>query len=157
MKKSHIVLATAAIVGVALYPKTALTPELPRGIRNNNPLNIEENGTAWEGKAGDDGRFVVFSSPLYGIRAAARILRTYASKYQLNTIAGIVARWAPENENDTDNYIDFVSKKTGVDVNAPLNDETYPAVLAAMVYMENGNNPYSFEEIKQGFAWGFHG
>ncbi|WP_417437556.1 virion protein [Idiomarina abyssalis] len=155
MKISHILLAALAGLGFVLYPSKL--GDAPRGIRNNNPLNIEENGTAWEGKAGDDGRFVVFSSPLYGIRAAARILRTYASKYQLNTISGIVARWAPPVENDTDNYINFVSSKAGVDANAPLNDETYPAVIAAMIQMENGDNPYSIDDIKQGFAWGFYG
>ena len=134
-----------------------------KGLRNNNPLNIEENGTDWVGRAGDDGRFVIFETVEHGLRAAGRILRTYAAKYQLTTIAGIVSRWAPpvnaqgEHENDTQNYINFVSQKTGIEQDRPLTRETYPQVLAAMIHMENGSQPFSLDEIRQGFEWGFYG
>ncbi|MEI8706684.1 virion protein [Pseudoalteromonas sp. B62] len=128
-----------------------------KGLRNNNPLNIEENGTDWVGHAGDDGRFVIFETVEHGLRAAGRILRTYATKYQLNTIAGIVSRWAPPSENDTQNYINFVSQKTGIAHDRPLTRETYPQVLAAMIHMENGSQPFSLDEIRQGFEWGFYG
>lgn len=128
-----------------------------KGLRNNNPLNIEENGTDWVGRAGDDGRFVIFETVEHGLRAAGRILRTYAKKYQLNTIAGIVSRWAPPVENDTQNYINFVSQKTGIAYDRPLTQETYPQVLAAMIHMENGSQPFSLDEIRQGFEWGFYG
>ena len=54
-----------------------------RGIRNNNPGNIDRNATKWQGMADkqDDPRFIVFTSPQYGIRAMARVLLTYQSKY----------------------------------------------------------------------------
>ena len=128
-----------------------------KGLRNNNPLNIEENGTAWEGKAGDDGRFVIFESVEHGLRAAGRILRTYATKYQLTTIAGIISRWAPPSENDTQNYINFVSNKTGIQADQHLTRSDYPQVLAAMIHMENGSQPFSLDKIRQGFEWGFYG
>ena len=128
-----------------------------KGLRNNNPLNIEENGTEWVGRAGDDGRFVIFETVEHGLRAAGRILRTYATKYQLNTISGIVSRWAPPVENDTQNYINFVSQKTGIEQDQALTRETYPHVLAAMIHMENGSQPFSLDEIRQGFEWGFYG
>ena len=48
--------------------------ELPRGIRNHNPGNIDK-GADWEGLADDqssDSRFCVFKDPVWGIRAMAR-------------------------------------------------------------------------------------
>ena len=50
----------------------------PRGIRNNNPGNIEHNGTNWQGMDNPphDGRFIRFVTPQYGIRAMARVLTT---------------------------------------------------------------------------------
>ena len=160
MKKSHMFLATAAALGVAMFP-TQIN-EAARGLRNNNPLNIKEGsdgGAQWEGEheLDLDPTFEEFKTPVHGIRAGARILRTYAVKYGLDTIAGIIARWAPTSENDTENYINFVVNKTGVPRGQKLNDETYPAVISAMIDMENGSNPYTYDEIKKGFEWGFYG
>ncbi len=159
MKKSHVFLAIAGL-GLAMFP--AQVSEVARGLRNNNPLNIKEGadgGEQWEGEheLDLDPTFEEFKTPVHGIRAGARILRTYLKRYGLNTINGIISRWAPTSENDTQNYINLVSEWSGIDVNAPLDDSTYPAVIAAMIRMENGSNPYSESEIKQGFEWGFYG
>lgn len=58
--------------------------KLPRGIRNNNPGNLEW-GDPWQGLDPDgqaqDKRFVVFKDPAMGIRAIARTLITYQDKY----------------------------------------------------------------------------
>ena len=160
MKKATVFLATAAALGVAMFP-TQIN-QAARGLRNNNPLNIKEGpdgGAEWEGEheLDLDPTFEEFITPVHGIRAGARILRTYAVKYGLDTIAGIIARWAPTSENDTQNYINFVAKKAGISANEKLNDDTYPAVISAMIDMENGSNPYTYDEIKQGFEWGFYG
>jgi hypothetical protein len=128
----------------------------PRGIRNNNPLNIRENGTKWNGRAGDDGAFVQFSSPAFGIRAAARILKNYRDKYNLDTVTGIINRWAPPVENDTQSYIDSVAKKTDVSPNQTLADSDYENLIRAMIYHENGEQPYTVDIIKQGFNEGFY-
>ena len=51
MKKSTMFLATAAALGVAMFP-TQIN-EAARGLRNNNPLNIKEGsdgGAQWEGE-----------------------------------------------------------------------------------------------------------
>ncbi|WP_231100871.1 virion protein [Pseudoalteromonas luteoviolacea] len=128
----------------------------PRGIRNNNPLNIE-TGEDWLGLTGSDGRFVIFETPEHGIRAAARILRTYSSKYGINTVNTIISRWAPPVENDTEGYIEFVADKANVNANEVLSPEEYPRVIAAMIHMENGQQPYNLETIKSGFEWGFYG
>ncbi|MEI5638059.1 MULTISPECIES: virion protein [unclassified Pseudoalteromonas] len=148
----HIITALI-VLSIGVYMTTQQTA---RGIRNNNPLNIEA-GENWVGLAGTDGRFAVFETAEHGIRAAARILRTYAKKYGITNVAGIISRWAPPVENDTANYIDFVSKRAGVDKQKALTDDEYPKVIEAMIVMENGEQPYTPEQIQQGFNWGFYG
>lgn len=83
---------------------------LPRGIRNNNPLNIRRSGQPWRGKIipGTDPEFEQFDCLESGIRAAFIILRTYIKKYRCDTPARIIARWAPASENDTKKYIEHV-------------------------------------------------
>ena len=49
----------------------------------------------------------------YGIRAGFIILRKYINVYKANSISKIISRWAPRCENDTNNYINIVSKKSG--------------------------------------------
>ncbi|MEC4091152.1 virion protein [Pseudoalteromonas rubra] len=132
-------------------------PSTPLGIRNNNPLNIEAR-ERWLGAAGDDGRFVIFETPEHGIRAAGRILRTYALRHGRKTVNTIIARWAPpEDDNDTEGYIDFVANRAGVRPDKELTGDEYPRVLEAMIQMENGQQPYSMDTIKTGFEWGFYG
>lgn len=128
----------------------------PRGIRNNNPLNIRENGTKWKGKVGDDGEFTQFKSPEMGIRAAARILRNYRNNYGLTTVYEIISRWAPSVENDTTSYIESVAVKLGIDKNEQLLSSDYPQLIEAMILQENGQQPYSSKIIKSGFKQGFY-
>ena len=79
---------------------------IPRGIRNNNPLNIRR-GSNWVGlsKHQTDPAFCQFDSMTYGLRAGLIIIRTYMPRYNLRSIHAIVARWAPPSENDTDAYV----------------------------------------------------
>ena len=72
--------------------------KVPRGIRNNNPLNIIRTKTVWMGMAKEqrDKKFVTFEKMEYGWRAAFVLLtRTYYRKYHLDTIRKIITRWAP--------------------------------------------------------------
>ncbi len=55
-------------------------------------------------------RFCVFRSPEWGIRALVKIIQTYERKYSLDTVRGIINRWAPPVENDTGSYISQVAK-----------------------------------------------
>ena len=90
---------------------------LPRGIRNNNPLNIRRSKDQWKGlsKTQNDRSFCQFESLEYGWRAAFYLLtRTYYHKYRLYTIRGIVSRWAPSSENNTEAYIANVARLTGI-------------------------------------------
>lgn len=125
----------------------------PRGIRNNNPGNIVRTNGAWEGEVyGHDGKFKTFATPEQGIAAVGRNLLSYDSK-GLNTVSGIINRWAPPSENNTSQYVSIVSKSLGVSPDAKL-DMKDPAVLAsltrAIIQHENGQMPYSDEQMQAG-------
>ncbi|MEX3628263.1 MAG: hypothetical protein VB138_01125 [Burkholderia sp.] len=80
-------------------------------------------------------------------------LLAYQDKYGLNTVSGIVSRWAPATENDTNGYIGTVSKALGVKADDKLNLRD-PAVMSklvgAMIGVENGKQPYSDAQISTG-------
>lgn len=121
-----------------------------RGIRNNNPGNIRW-GDEWKGLVPQvqrtDKSFCQFISPEYGIRAMIIILRNYQSKYGLKTITGIVKRWAPPNENDTQAYIRNVAQATGTDADKPIDltdSRKLIPLLQAIIKHENGSQPYEF-------------
>lgn len=85
----------------------------PRGIRNNNPLNIRK-GNNWQGERHPqtDPEFEEFKTLDDGCRAACILMRTYIVKYRCNTVAAIINRWAPPSENDTSAYLQRVCKIT---------------------------------------------
>lgn len=93
---------------------------LPRGIRNNNPLNIVK-GNNWKGERANqtDKRFEEFESIEMGLRAGFVLLRNYIEgtktrPTKFNTIRKIITRWAPPNENHTLMYIRVVSRRSGL-------------------------------------------
>lgn len=116
--------------------------QVPRGLRNNNPLNIRK-GSVWVGMRHEqkDSSFVQFVSMEYGIRAAFVLLRTYIVNRELNTIRLIIGRWAPVSENDTEAYIANVVKWSGIPENYILSiydREIMINLFQAMCRMENG-------------------
>lgn len=127
---------------------------IPRGIRNKNPGNIR-HGQKWQGLAEDqpDPSFATFKTPEWGIRAIAKILLTY-EKRKLNTVQKIIGTWAPPNENDTDAYVNAVAKSLGVKPNDRLSfTQIILFKLAkAIIRHENGENPYTDEQIMKGVA-----
>jgi len=124
-----------------------------RGVRNNNPGNIR-HGEAWKGLSPTqtDPQFLQFSSPEYGIRAIARILRSY-HKWGCTTITQIVDRWAPPIENDTPAYIKSVAWQCNMDANVAIDLETCMLPLVkAIIEHENGTQPYPDDLISKGIA-----
>jgi len=136
-----------------------MTLLLPRGIRNNNPGNIRLSRTQWQGEIpGEDEIFVTFDNAQDGIRAIARILLTYGRKYGLYTVNTLIGRWAPPTENDTDAYARAVAAALNVDVADTIlieHDDILEAIVTAIIYHENGIQPYSPETIKTGVASAF--
>ena len=125
------------------------TKGMPRGIRNNNPGNIDFNPkTKWQGLVMDlertDSRFCQFKDATWGIRAMARVLITYQDKYGLNTVRGIINRWAPPNENSTAGYVAAVCNATSFHADEPLDLQRYEALcplVEAIIRHENGIGP----------------
>lgn len=145
--------AAAALVGLAVVGGEGVKIiKGARGIRNNNPGNIEYNAkNNWRGQVGSDGRFVIFDSPLNGLRASAKLLKN-KMKAGKTTIGELIASWAPPHENNTAAYIAAVARAVGVDSRASLTAAHIPALLKAIVRHENGGNPYSDELIQQAVA-----
>lgn len=120
---------------------------LPRGIRNNNPLNIRK-GNNWKGekKVQVDKAFEEFESLQMGLRAGFIILRNYqrlslAPKMRANTIRKIINRWAPASENNTLKYIETVAKRSGLNPDELIAYRDKPRMLAvveAMCFVECG-------------------
>lgn len=122
-------------------------PKVPRGIRNNNPLNIRK-GNNWKGERPEqtDKAFEEFTSMTYGIRAGFIIIRKYMSGYnglteKFNTIEKIIRRWAPPTENATQKYIDQVAKESGISPRLKLSfsdKKSMCAIVSAMIHVECG-------------------
>lgn len=132
-----------------------LSGDLPRGIRNNNPGNVEHSSrNNWIGLANpnSDGRYCRFNHPQYGIRAMLWLLLTYQTKHRLKTIKQIIERYAPrQDKNATSAYIAHVSKKAGIKPKQAISlreFETAVAVITAMIEFENGMQPYSKQLIE---------
>lgn len=132
---------------------------LPRGVRNNNPGNIDYNPrNQWEGQLGLEigvpkPRFARFDSPENGIRALGKLIRTYQNKHGLKTVEQIIGRWAPNNENNTKAYAEAVARALSVTPWANI-DVNRVAMLRplveAIIRHENGGNPYVKGEIDEG-------
>ena len=132
----------------------ALSKRIPRGIRNNNPLNIRI-GNVWLGEVPNptDRSFEQFVQMEYGIRAAFVILRRYIRRYKRDTVAEIISAWAPSNENNTKAYIDTVVRLSGIPADAPIKYEdadTMFRLVDAMIQVECGQR-VAEQTIKKGY------
>lgn len=118
----------------------------PRGVRNNNPGNIDYNPrNAWQGQLGlevgvPSPRFARFDTPENGIRALGKLLINYRGKDGMpgvggpgiDTVRETITRWAPGNENNTEAYIAAVARRLGVSANDVI-DVRKPTILVLMV------------------------
>jgi hypothetical protein len=110
------------------------------GIRNNNPLNIRYSVyNNWKGQTGSNKGFCVFSEMVYGVRASILLLKNYISQ-GYNTIEKIVSKWAPAIENNTENYISYVSKSVGIEPSFVIEYDSgdFYKILYYMGIMESG-------------------
>jgi hypothetical protein len=124
---------------------------LPRGLRNNNPLNMRIGESAFTGeiKPSADRSFRQFQTMAYGYRAAFRQMELYVGRGN-DTIEKIIGTWAPPHENNTQAYIAMVVSHTGVAQNKPLtlaSGEDFIKIVAAMSYVENGQQAVTGDVI----------
>lgn len=127
---------------------------LPRGIRNNNPGNLNfagQRGATKEG--GPNGRFAVFGSMQEGIAALVKQIGLYVKRGR-NTIRKILEIYAPSSENNTGAYIAAVSKALGVGPDDPLDTDNAAQVMGlvkAITNHENGKGYVSDQQIAEGY------
>lgn len=135
--------------------------KLTRGVRNNNPGNIEK-GTAWKGLAAvqSDQRFATFAHPKWGFRAIARILLGDFKEGQ-NTVRSLIEEWSPPIDifqgsakpQATEAYVQAVAKHLRVAANAPINvPARLPELLDAIARHENSGYRYPASVIADGIA-----
>ncbi|EIQ0071291.1 transglycosylase [Salmonella enterica] len=133
-----------------------------RNYRNNNLGNLvfanQEGATLEAPNAKGEQRFARFNTPEEGIRALANQVSSYyngtsaAAGYQkLQTVSSIISKWAPPKENNTNQYIDNVSKYLGVSPNEKIdvsNPEVMTQLVRAIATKEGGNPAVNNEFIK---------
>ncbi|MDE1492554.1 hypothetical protein [Xenorhabdus bovienii] len=125
----------------------------PRGIRNNNPLNIEfakQKGATVEDHP--ERRFAKFNTPYEGLERTAWQLRRYfnglTDKVYRQSVDLIVSKWAPPGKKDnnrTEEYIKRIAKRLGVGRHDRLdlnNHNVMYALMREMGMVESKSFPY---------------
>lgn len=133
-----------------------MTTKTPRGLRNFNACNLRRSGIKWIGlrKTQTDPEFLQFESHFFGLRAGARVLLTYQSRYGLRTIKQIISRYAPPHENNTPMYMHTIARalhlpNAGIDQVLDLTDlATLERFVRGIVLHENGQQPFAPELIR---------
>ncbi|HDL7800444.1 TPA: lytic transglycosylase domain-containing protein [Yersinia enterocolitica] len=118
------------------------TYSLPRGLRNNNPGNL--NFAGQRGATLEDGpnaRFARFPSMVEGIAALDRQVMLYL-KRDKNTIDKIIDVYAPSSDgNNTSAYKSYLSRYTGLGLNEKINSSniyTIQKLIQGIINHENG-------------------
>lgn len=150
----NVLRQSRAQAGLGTAPKVADKVLNTSGYKGCNPLNVRASSDKWRGSIGQsDNGYVIFSTPMDGIRAAATVIKNYGTKYGINTVRDIVSRYAPASENPTDDYIANVCKGTGYQPDEKLdtkNPEVLKKLVTAMMKQEIGDVPYSERTIIAG-------
>ncbi|MEY0594864.1 hypothetical protein AB7309_15585 [Providencia manganoxydans] len=122
-----------------------------RGLRNKNPGNLRDANNKIGLQGHRDDTMAVFASDRDGLAAMSRQLMLDAEKGK-NRIDDYIRKYAPANENKTQEYINMVSNWTGFSPYEQL-DMHNPDVLAklmnSMIRVENGAQPFSYEQVME--------
>jgi hypothetical protein len=134
-----------------------------RGIRNNNPGNIDRSpNNQWQGcmpreqmtvAQRDEKRFEVFASPAWGIRALCVLLISYQDKHGIHNVHGFINRWAPPVENDTGAYVRLVASVMRVKPDEFINIHEYRRMrpmVQAIIAHENSGYAYNAAVVEEG-------
>lgn len=126
--------------------RAAMPDAFSRGIRNNNPGNLEGDDQ-WQGLTGKDKQgYLQFDTPENGLRALSIDLRNQQDQHGLNTVRDIIGKYAPSSDNnDTSSYIQNVAASLDVkpDDKIDLHDpEVMSKMMDGIIRQENGGNPF---------------
>ena len=140
------------------------TNALPRGIRNNNPLNLRISNNPWLGKVKNntDGAFEQFTAIEYGLRAAFRNIQTIVKRRERNhlttTIKDLIHIWAPASDGNNETvYCKTIADKTALQPNDTINlkSKNFMCLLVyGMAWQENGQ-AVSMGRIESGYYLAF--
>lgn len=122
------------------------TPNLTRGLRNNNPGNLRPmtSGT-WDGEVGKDpdgngGFYSIFSDVYSGVRAEGIVLIHYFQKYGLNTAGLIANRWSPASDHNVPSEkAQEIADACGVGINDPLHFLTQGVTILKAINVNEMN------------------
>ncbi|WP_141300275.1 structural protein [Komagataeibacter diospyri] len=130
-----------------------MNEKLPRGIRNNNPGNLDYVGQP--GAHLETGvpcpRFAAFPTMADGIRALRDQLLRYGER-GLTTVSAIISVYAPPSENPTGAYIYALCSHMGVQPDTVLDlrdPATQRALIAGIATVENGPGHLGLAQIDQ--------
>ncbi len=129
------------------------------GARHNNPMNVRPHkkggsydNNYWQGQDGvystkKSGDFAYFTDPYYSIRAAALSINNYTKNHRAKlgldgklTLRRMLNIYAPPSENDTNEYLNFVVKQTGIHPDTEIsmqNKRQFVEIIRAMALMES--------------------
>ncbi len=133
----------------------------PRGIRNNNPGNIERNSIQWQGALTPDQVqaagltwdpvYVQFDTAANGVRAIGHVLLSKAGR-GLVSVDQIIRDYS---KTDQDAYVRNVTAAIGLDPDAGGATQVIdvaallPTLATAIIQQENGEQPYQPSDIAE--------
>jgi hypothetical protein len=127
----------------------------PRGIRNNNPGNVERSNIQWDGSLPADQvqkvlgvpydpKFEQMATPAYGVRMIGHVLKSYVAR-GLTNVDAIIRDYS---ETDQEDYIANVAQALNVDPEQDFDVvAVLPAFATAIIQQENGQQPYELSDI----------
>ena len=152
MNKLALGLAGVGIIYATYRYSKMLAVDDVRGMRNKNPMNVKDSSILWNGETGfnHDPVFEEFNHYSDGIRAGAKLLVNYEKLYGLNTIQGLINRYAPPSDNNpTNEYVQHVARYVGVSPVQPIDVKSHLVKLVkAIIHFEIGAVPFSTWYIK---------
>lgn len=121
-----------------------------RSWRNNNPGNIRHGEfTKKNGAIGKAGGFACFPEKETGKKALIALFKT--NSYQKGTLRDAIYRYAPPQENDTENYLKHVAQELQVSPDIPFSklSEKQLAKLAEIIEKHEGFKEGKIELVEK--------
>lgn len=110
-------------------------------VQNRNPLNVKaiSGSDKWQGQIGRDKHgHAVFATWEHGMRAGAIVLKNYKLRHGIETVRGIVERFAEGNRAE---YINFLCRRLRVKPDEKIDIiRRMPEILRAMARFESGES-----------------
>ena len=128
---------------------------MSRGLSNRNPGNIRQSAVRYKGEVrpSRDPAFKQFESMPWGYRISISAAVAPLIRHGLDTIRGMISRWAPPSENHTEIYIRAVADAVGIADDRPVDTRDRTTMLrmaAAISRVENGTAA-DMDDVERGW------